>query len=145
MQQRYDRVVASTGGLGYPIELCELSDRHLVACARLDRHVRPGGTLPGPVPLILVDGLAWLLLVAQLPDESDVYTTDMGVQFMSRAPLGEVEARLTLERLGRSRATVSALVSSAEPRRPLTKVLLGFSLRRAADSSTREPAKADGR
>ncbi|EHB59165.1 thioesterase superfamily protein [Mycolicibacterium rhodesiae JS60] len=130
LQRRYDEGVAATNGLGYPAQLRECRDGRLRARACPDRHTRPGGTIPGPTPIILADGLAWLLLIAHLPAGSDAYTTDMGVQLLHGGRVGEVDVELTIERLGARRAVVSALVSSVVEQRLLAHLLLGFSLRR---------------
>jgi acyl-coenzyme A thioesterase PaaI-like protein len=141
LQRRYDGAVIATNGLGLAAHIVEFSTGRLVATASLTRHARPGGTIPGPTQVTLIDGLAWLLAVSHLSEGSDAYTTDLSTQFMRAVPLGEVSAVLNVERLGCNRAVVSTVVSvPGEPDRPISHLVLGFALRRNDLSDMTGPA-----
>ncbi|WP_165605885.1 PaaI family thioesterase [Mycolicibacterium mucogenicum] len=136
LQQRYDDAVTATNGLGIAARLLEFSPGRLTVTASLDRFVRPGGTIPGPVQVTLVDGLSWLLLVAHMPEGADAYTTDMSVQFLRAVPLGEVTATLVIERLGSSRAVVTTVIAPLQdPDHAIAHLVLGFALRGNRPSS----------
>ena len=127
LQKLYDSQVVGTCGLGVPAEIVELSEGYLAARARLDTYVRTGGFVPGPAQFTLVDGLAWLLVVAHLPPESDTMTTDVSAQFMRAAPLGEMSIRLWLRQLGSRRAVVAAdLFSPSVSQGPISQFIAGF-------------------
>jgi len=132
LQRRYDDAVLATNGLGFPAKIHDFGEGQLTVTARLDRHVRPGGTIPGPELVNLADGLAWLLLVARMSDGADAYTTDLSAQFLRAVPPGEVTAVLNIERLGATRAVVSTVVSLTQQcERPIAHLVMGFALRRA--------------
>lgn len=126
-QKLYESSVVSTRGLGAPAELVSVGPGHLSAVGDMTTYMRRGGYVPGPAQIALADGLAWLLIVGQLPDNSDTLTTDMAIQFLRAAPLGDLAIDLTLQRMGSRRAVVSAQISSPGiPDGPVSEVTMGF-------------------
>jgi acyl-coenzyme A thioesterase PaaI-like protein len=127
LQDLYDTTVIATSGLGVPAEILELSEGHLVARASMEKHVRPGGFIPGPAQLVLADATAWLIIMAHLPPGSDAMTTDLSAQFLRAAPLGDITIQLCLRQHGARRAVVSAeLFSSQLAGGPVSHVVTGF-------------------
>ena len=66
------------------------------------RHVRPGGTVSGPVLFNLADMTGYVLVVSHIGPEALCVTTNVGINFLSKAMPGPIDAHGRILRLGRS-------------------------------------------
>lgn len=67
-----------------------------------ERHVRPGGTISGPVLFNLADMVGYVLVVSHIGPEALCVTTSVTINFMRKAEPGPIDAEGRILKLGRS-------------------------------------------
>lgn len=91
--------------LGYA--LTELDDEHLVLAMKTSSvHLRPGGTVSGPVMMTMADTAAYLIILAHLGPVALAVTTNLNIHFMRKPEPGQLEATSRLLKLGKRLAVV---------------------------------------
>jgi uncharacterized protein (TIGR00369 family) len=105
-----------------------LDERRLVARRRPHEFdLRPGGIVNGPALVTLVDAAGWMMAVAHQPPGSDAFTTDLSMQFLRGAPVGELRVEVKALRVGGRSAVVDATVTSpAVAEGPVAHAVLTF-------------------
>jgi uncharacterized protein (TIGR00369 family) len=71
-----------------------------------ERHLRPGGTVSGPILVTLADVTAYAALLAHVGPEPMIVTTNINMNFMRRAPLAPLLATCKILKLGKRLAVV---------------------------------------
>ncbi|MEM6955136.1 MAG: PaaI family thioesterase [Myxococcota bacterium] len=64
-------------------------------------HLRPGGTVSGPVLMTLADTAAYFLILAHLGPVALAVTTNLSIDFLRKGDAGQLFARASLLKLGR--------------------------------------------
>lgn len=91
-------------------------------------HANRGGRVHGGVLMTLADVALSRAVRAQLPPGATMWTADLQIAFLQGAGEGEwVEARPTVDRLGRSLVHASCVIRAGE--RELAKALATFAVR----------------
>lgn len=75
------------------------------ATVRLDadeRHVRPGGTISGPVLFTLADMAGYVCVISHTGPEALSVTTNLNINFMRKAVPGPLDAKGRILKLGKS-------------------------------------------
>jgi uncharacterized protein (TIGR00369 family) len=89
--------------------------------------LRPGGVINGPALVSFVDAAGWMMAVAHQPPGSDAFTADLSMQFLRRAPVGELRVEVTALRVGGRTAVVDATITSpAVTEGPVAHAVLTF-------------------
>ncbi|CAN5286450.1 PaaI family thioesterase [soil metagenome] len=86
--------------------------------ATAERHVRPGGTIAGPVLMAAVDEAAYALVLAHLGDAALAVTSHLSVEFLRRPQVGTLLVDVEMLKLGRTQVTMSARVHVDDPDSP---------------------------
>lgn len=71
-----------------------------------EKHLRPGGTVSGPVLMTLADTAAYLLILAHLGPVALAVTTNLNIHFMRKPEPGELMVSANLLKLGKRIAVV---------------------------------------
>jgi uncharacterized protein (TIGR00369 family) len=87
------------------VELVE-GDTVLICQPISDRHGRPGGTLSGPIMMMLADTAAWMAILAQIGPVLLAVTTSLHIDFLRKPQLSDLMARARVLKLGRKLAVV---------------------------------------
>lgn len=110
-------------------EILELDDEHLLlGLATDERHLRPGGTVAGPVLMTLADTAAFLILLAQLGPVALAVTTSLNINFMRKPEPGQLHARAEILKLGKRLAVTEVRIYAEEPKRPVAHATVTYSL-----------------
>ncbi|MEM9189761.1 MAG: PaaI family thioesterase [Myxococcota bacterium] len=75
-----------------------------------ERHLRPGGTVSGPVLMTLVDTSAYLSILGRLGEIGLAVTTDLQVHFLRRPTGPVIVAECELLKLGRRLAVAATRI-----------------------------------
>ena len=93
------------------------------------RHLRPGGTVSGPLIFALADVAFYLALMAAIGPEALAVTTNAGVDFL-RKPAASVDliAEVRILKLGRVLAVGDVLIFSEGMVAPVARANLAYSI-----------------
>lgn len=67
-----------------------------------ERHIRPGGTISGPVLFSLADMAGYVCVVSHIGPEALSVTTSLTINFMRKAEPGPIDAHGRILKLGKS-------------------------------------------
>ncbi|MFK8002810.1 MAG: PaaI family thioesterase [Polyangiales bacterium] len=76
-----------------------------------ERHLRPGGTVSGPVMMTMVDTAAYYLVLSLLGPVGLAVTTSLHIDFLRKPTPGTLLAEAELLKLGKRLAVVSVAIS----------------------------------
>lgn len=80
--------------------------RAVVEATTGEQHLRPGGTVSGPTLFTLADFAAYAVILAHIGPQALAVTTNLTINFLSRAAPGVLEGRCRLLKLGKRLAVV---------------------------------------
>ncbi|MCW8885925.1 MAG: PaaI family thioesterase [Motiliproteus sp.] len=105
---------------------------HLGAVMRLsptDAHLRPGGTISGPVMMALADVAMYVALLGEIGPVPLAVTTNLNINFLQR-PLPETDllAEVKLLKLGKRLAVGEVTLSSEGQEMPVAHVTSTYSI-----------------
>jgi len=84
----------------------------VVSQAISPRHERPGGTVSGPLMMMLADTTAWVAILAQVGPVLLAVTTSLHIDFLRKPEMSDLVARGTILKLGRKLAVVDVSIHS---------------------------------
>jgi uncharacterized protein (TIGR00369 family) len=67
-----------------------------------ERHLRPGGTVSGPILFTFADTALYAAVLSCVGEAPLTVTTDMTINFLRRAPVGELIAEARILKPGRT-------------------------------------------
>jgi uncharacterized protein (TIGR00369 family) len=76
------------------------------------KHERPGGTVSGPIMMMLADTTAWMAILAQIGPVLLAVTTSLHIDFLRKPDMTDLVARGTVLKLGRKLAVVDVSIYS---------------------------------
>jgi uncharacterized protein (TIGR00369 family) len=100
------------------------------------RHERPGGTVSGPLMMMLADTTAWVAILAQIGPALLAVTTNLHIDFLRKPAMTDLVARGTVLKLGRKLAVVEVAITSLGRDELVAKAQVTYSL----PSSSAPPA-----
>jgi uncharacterized protein (TIGR00369 family) len=103
-----------------------------------DRHGRPGGTVSGPIMMMLADTAAWMAILAQIGPVLLAVTTSLHIDFLRKPELTDLVARGTVLKLGRKLAVVDIAIYSKGRDEMVAKAQVTYAIPSGA------PAPTDG-
>jgi uncharacterized protein (TIGR00369 family) len=91
----------------------EADGNSVVVCQPVSqRHSRPGGTVSGPLMMMLADTTAWVAVLAQIGPVLLAVTTSLHIDFLRKPDITDLVARGTVLKLGRKLAVVDVAIYS---------------------------------
>ena len=72
-----------------------------------ERHLRPGGTVSGPVMMGLADYAAYVIILAELGPVALAVTTNLNINFLNKPKPGDLLAHVRILKLGKRLVVVS--------------------------------------
>jgi uncharacterized protein (TIGR00369 family) len=91
----------------------EAEGNFVVVCQPVgQRHSRPGGTVSGPLMMMLADTTAWVAVLAQIGPVLLAVTTSLHIDFLKKPDITDLVARGTVLKLGRKLAVVDVAIYS---------------------------------
>jgi uncharacterized protein (TIGR00369 family) len=91
----------------------EADGNTVVVCQPVSqRHSRPGGTVSGPLMMMLADTTAWVAVLAQIGPVLLAVTTSLHIDFLRKPDITDLVARGTILKLGRKLAVVDVSIYS---------------------------------
>ncbi len=100
--QAFESLIHTHMGMSFDFSVESISRGH--AKLRLrghERHLRPGGTVSGPLLFTLADTALYAAVLSCVGNEPLTVTTDMTIHFLRRAPLGDLIAEARVLKAGR--------------------------------------------
>lgn len=76
-------------------------------------HLRPGGTISGPVMMALADGAVYALLLSHIGPVELAVTTNLSINFLRKPEPADLLARASLLKLGARLAVAEVSIYSA--------------------------------
>jgi len=101
-----------------------------------ERHGRPGGTVSGPVMMMLADTAAWMAILAQIGPVVLAVTTSLHIDFLRKPALRDLVAKATPLKLGRTLAVVDVAIFSLGHTNMVAKAQVTYAIPTANDEST---------
>ena len=90
-------------GMDFSFRVEELSwGRAVLRLAASERHLRPGGTISGPILFTFADTALYAAVLSCVGEHPLTVTTDMTINFLRRAPQGELIAEANIHKPGRT-------------------------------------------
>lgn len=77
-----------------------------------ERSLRPGGTISGPTLMTLADTVAYVAVVARIGPEPLTVTSHLAMDFVRKAPPGNLRSTGELLKLGRRQALIAIRIWS---------------------------------
>lgn len=94
-----------------------------------ERHLRPGGTVSGPVMFALADVAVYALVLAMIGRQALAVTTNCSIDFMRKPAAGrDLLAGAKLLKLGRSLVVGDVLIRSEGNEAPVARATLTYSI-----------------
>ncbi len=94
-----------------------------------ERHLRPGGTVSGPVLMALADSAMYAALLWQIGPVALAVTTSLNINFMRKPAAGQdVIAECRLLKLGKRLAVGEVTIRSAGGPEPVAHATLTYSI-----------------
>lgn len=94
-----------------------------------ERHLRPGGTVSGPVMFALADVAVYALVLAMIGRQALAVTTNCSIDFMRKPAAGrDLLAGAKLLKLGRMLAVGDVLIRSEGNEAPVARATLTYSI-----------------
>jgi uncharacterized protein (TIGR00369 family) len=91
----------------------EVSDTTLELVLPTDeRHIRPGGTVSGPVLMTLADTAAYFVLLAQIGPVALAVTSSLEIHFLRKPIPGELRAVARILKLGKRTAVTTVEIEA---------------------------------
>lgn len=98
--------------LGLKLETIE--DTHVVMRALYaDDHLRPGGTVSGPVMMGLADAAVYALILSHIGPVELAVTTNLNINFLRKPQPADLLARASMLKLGKRLAVADVSIYSA--------------------------------
>ncbi|MBL8787152.1 MAG: PaaI family thioesterase [Deltaproteobacteria bacterium] len=115
--------------LEWPLEIGPLVDDSVtIGLAVDDSHLRPGGTISGPVLMTLADTAMYFLLLAKLGPIALAVTTSLHIDFLRRPEPRPITAKAELLKLGRTLAVGRVTLALADDPRPVAHASVTYAL-----------------
>jgi uncharacterized protein (TIGR00369 family) len=92
------------------------------------RHLRPGGTLSGPVMMMLADAVAYSAILATIENASMSVTSSLNINFLRRPQPVDLLAYGEVLRMGRRLAVVSVRICSEGVEEPVAFATVNYAL-----------------
>lgn len=94
-----------------------------------ERHLRPGGTVSGPMMFALADVAVYLAILARIGPKALTVTTNCSIDFMRKPAAGvDLIAQTRLLKLGRVLAVGDVLIYSVGGAEPVARATLTYSI-----------------
>ena len=93
-----------------------------------ERHLRPGGTVSGPVMMELCDVAMYLLLLSRIGPVALAVTTSFNINFMRKPPAREIVADARLMKLGKRLAVGEVTIGSRDEADPAAHATLTYAI-----------------
>ncbi len=99
----------------FGFEVATLDEEQIVLTLPTSQaHLRPGGTVSGPVMMTLADTAAYLIILAHLGPVALAVTTNLNIHFVRKPGPGELRATAGLLKLGKRIAVAEVRLHGAE-------------------------------
>lgn len=93
-----------------------------------EQHLRPGGTVSGPVMMTLADCAGYLLILGLIGPVALAVTTNLNINFLRKPGLGDLTAEATMLKLGKTLAIAEIGVTSAGVEGPVAHSVLTYAI-----------------
>jgi uncharacterized protein (TIGR00369 family) len=93
-----------------------------------ESHLRPGGTVSGPSLFALADVAAYVALLAHIGPVALALTTNLNINFLSRAEAVPLDGVCRILKLGRSLATLDVSIERADTRQLIAHATTTYSI-----------------
>ena len=93
-----------------------------------EQHLRPGGTVSGPVMMTLADCAGYLLILGLIGPVALAVTTNLNINFLRKPGLGDLTAEATMLKLGKTLAIVEIGVTSAGVEGPVAHSVMTYAI-----------------
>jgi uncharacterized protein (TIGR00369 family) len=91
-------------------------------------HLRPGGTVSGPVLMTLTDIACWLVIIAHVGPTALTVTTHLSIDFLRKPSPGRIVGRARLLKLGRRLAVAACEIGGPDGGAPFTAASATYSI-----------------
>jgi uncharacterized protein (TIGR00369 family) len=113
-----------------------VDDDSVLVCQPISpRHGRPGGTVSGPIMMMLADTTAWVAILAQIGPVLLAVTTSLHIDFLRKPDIADLLARGTVLKLGRKLAVVDVAIYSRGRDELVAKAQVTYSIPSKASPS----------
>lgn len=111
------------------LELEQINADNVLMRARYsDTHLRPGGTISGPVMMTLADAAVYALVLSRIGPVELTVTTNLSINFLRKPPPGDLLARATMLKLGSRLAVAEVSVHSERDEEMVAHVTSTYSI-----------------
>ena len=93
-----------------------------------ERHVRPGGTIPGPLLVMVADAALYAMVMSVLGMELLAVTSNLNIHFLRKPSPVDVIGEATLIRHGRKNIVGQVLLYSDGESEPIAHVTSSYAL-----------------
>ena len=95
------------------LRLESISEEYVIMRAQVDQqHLRPGGTVAGPVMMGLADAAVYALILSRIGPVELAVTTNLSINFLRKPLPADLLARASMLKLGKRLAIAEASIYS---------------------------------
>lgn len=106
-------------------------------------HLRPGGTVSGPVLMTLADSVAFVAILAEVGPVLMALTSSMTIHFLRRAQPGRLIGQANIAKLGRNLAVVQVEIHASSTDEPVAIASVAYAIPNLVDQTERSPSSID--
>ncbi|MCQ6261765.1 PaaI family thioesterase [Alcanivorax sp. MM125-6] len=94
-----------------------------------EEDLRPGGTISGPTVMALVDGAAYVIVLAHVGTEPLTVTSNLNIHFLRRPEAGyTLEAKASILRRGQRSILAEVTVNSKGRTQPVAHAVVAYAI-----------------
>lgn len=93
-----------------------------------ERHVRPGGTVSGPLLVMVADAALYAMVMSMIGMELMAVTSNLNIHFLRKPAIADVIAEATMLRRGRRTIVGHVLMFSEGENEPIAQVTGSYAL-----------------
>jgi uncharacterized protein (TIGR00369 family) len=103
-------------------------DGLILKCRATERHLRPGGTVSGPLLMTMADTAMYLVILSRVGLVAMAVTTNLNISFLRKAPMGELIGHTRLLKLGSRLAVGDVTIHHIDDPRPVAHASVTYSI-----------------
>ena len=100
----------------------------VLRCMPTEKHLRPGGTVSGPLLMAMADTAMYLAIFSRLGLVTMAVTTNLNMNFLRRAPLGDLLGHTRLLKLGSKLASGDVTIYADRHDAPVAHASVTYAL-----------------
>ncbi len=111
----------------FSVTSLESRGRLSVSYAVTEKDLRPGGTVAGPVMMLIADTASMLALLSEVGPEAMAVTSNLNIHFLNRPPPENIVTRTEILKVGKRSAVIDVRLQNPGSDQVLAQATVSYS------------------